>query len=180
MGPPECRTLTLAYNGMGSSPTAITTNSTGCSSGQYYVGETLTLTTNPSTGYRLDHWAVTNGSSSNILTMPDSNTTVTAYNIPIPCYTLITSATQSGSGAINVSPASNCTGGKYTKGTSVHLTANPGSGYAFTNWSGGVSGSSNPLTVAMNSDKTISANFNTPVVAGKYDDTNANIVYSGS
>lgn len=32
----------------------------------------------------------------------------------------------------------------------------------------------------MNSDKTISANFSTPVGAGTYDDTNTNIAYSGS
>jgi hypothetical protein len=180
--PPVCRTLTLesADSGTGSAPTANPTNSTGCSSGQYYAGETITLTAKPGTGYRLDHWAGTNSPSSNILTMPDSNRTVIVYYIPIPCYTLLTSVTPTGSGTINVSPASNCAGGEYTEGTSVQLTANPGSGYVFANWSGGTSGPTNPVTIVMNSDKTITAKFNVPVGAGTYDDTNTNIAYSGN
>jgi uncharacterized repeat protein (TIGR02543 family) len=47
----------------------------------------------------------------------------------------------------------------YVDGTSVTLTATPKPGYEFTSWSGDISGTTNPLTVVMNSNKTVSANF---------------------
>ncbi len=47
----------------------------------------------------------------------------------------------------------------YNHGTSVVVTATPNTGYVFTSWTGDASGSVNPLTVVMNSNKTITANF---------------------
>jgi len=41
----------------------------------------------------------------------------------------------------------------------VTLTASPASGYVFERWAGGASGSSNPVTVTMTSDKSITAHF---------------------
>jgi predicted outer membrane repeat protein len=50
-------------------------------------------------------------------------------------------------------------GGYYDKGVSVTIEPSPSSGYLFGEWSGDASGSTNPLTIAMNADKTITANF---------------------
>ena len=61
------------------------------------------------------------------------------------------SPTQAGS----VSPA----GGEYESGEQVTLTASPASGYTFDYWYGAASGSSNTVTITMNSDKTITAYF---------------------
>ncbi|MDD2731995.1 MAG: fibronectin type III domain-containing protein [Candidatus Pacebacteria bacterium] len=47
----------------------------------------------------------------------------------------------------------------YPSQTSVILTANPNTGYAFNNWSGDLTGTTNPVTITMNSNKTITANF---------------------
>jgi len=47
----------------------------------------------------------------------------------------------------------------YSNGTSVQLTALPNAGYSFTSWSGDAAGVVNPLTIVMNSDKAITANF---------------------
>lgn len=47
----------------------------------------------------------------------------------------------------------------YSSGTSVQLTALPNAGYTFTSWSGDASGSINPLTIVMNANKAITANF---------------------
>jgi uncharacterized repeat protein (TIGR01451 family) len=44
-------------------------------------------------------------------------------------------------------------------GTSVKVQANPSTGYQFDSWTGDASGSANPLTVVMDRDKTIQANF---------------------
>jgi hypothetical protein len=154
-----CRTLTLAYSGTGSAPTASPTNSTGCSSRQYFAEETITLTSNPGTCYHLDNWAGTNGSSSNILTMPDSNTTVTANYALIPSYTLTRNVDPPNSGTIGVSPNSNCTGGKYSEGISVQLTATPATGWTFDSWTGGLTGGVNPGSVIIHGDTSVTANF---------------------
>jgi hypothetical protein len=49
--------------------------------------------------------------------------------------------------------------GPYTSGTEVELTADPDTGWAFSGWSGDLSGSYNPESIIMNSDKTITATF---------------------
>ena len=54
-----------------------------------------------------------------------------------------------------VSPA----GGQYESGEQVTLTASPASGYTFDYWDGAASGSSNTVTITMNSDKSITAYF---------------------
>jgi hypothetical protein len=46
-------------------------------------------------------------------------------------------------------------------GTPVTISATPNSGYYFSNWSGDASGSDNPITIIMDRDKTITANFTT-------------------
>lgn len=49
--------------------------------------------------------------------------------------------------------------GKYVSGTNATLTAIPQPGYLFSSWTGDASGSNNPTTVLMNSDKTVGATF---------------------
>lgn len=79
-----------------------------------------------------------------------------------PCYTLTTNVNPSSSGSVSASPAPNCnTGTRYTSGTSVTLTAISNTGYAFDNWSGDVSGASNPVTITLTSNKVITANLRT-------------------
>ena len=48
-------------------------------------------------------------------------------------------------------------GGTFASGTQVSLTATPSSGYSFSGWSTG--STANPLTVTLNSNTTITANF---------------------
>ncbi|AFK05956.1 hypothetical protein Theba_0222 [Mesotoga prima MesG1.Ag.4.2] len=47
----------------------------------------------------------------------------------------------------------------YTHGEVVQLTANPADNWNFTGWSGDLAGSTNPESITMNSDKTVTANF---------------------
>ncbi len=53
---------------------------------------------------------------------------------------------------------------RFANGTSLTVQALPNSGYEFAQWSGDASGTSNPLTVVVNRDKTITANFRTKSV----------------
>ena len=76
------------------------------------------------------------------------------FNITPPVqYTL--TANTSGNGSVTLNPA----GGTYYAGTVVQLTAVPGSGYAFSAWSGDLGGTTNPTTITMNGNKTVTATF---------------------
>ncbi|WP_299443644.1 fibronectin type III domain-containing protein [uncultured Aquimarina sp.] len=57
-----------------------------------------------------------------------------------------------GQGAVNG-------GGIYNEGSSVSITAIPVSGWQFDGWSGALSGSTNPDTVVLNADKSVTATF---------------------
>ncbi len=47
----------------------------------------------------------------------------------------------------------------YNPGSVVALTANPAPGFAFTGWTGDVTGTINPIEVALTTNKTVTANF---------------------
>jgi uncharacterized repeat protein (TIGR02543 family) len=69
----------------------------------------------------------------------------------IPVYTLTVTAGEGGT----VSQ----TGGSYDEGTSVSITATPNTGYDFSGWTGSETSSSPTISVVMNSNKSITANF---------------------
>jgi len=50
-------------------------------------------------------------------------------------------------------------GGSYPPNTEVQLTAIPNEGYTFHRWTGGASGTANPIIITMDSDKNITAHF---------------------
>ncbi|PSR54942.1 hypothetical protein AHMF7605_16240 [Adhaeribacter arboris] len=60
-----------------------------------------------------------------------------------------------GSGMVTKNPNQT----SYASGTNVTLTASPASGYKFSSWSGAASGTANPITVSMTSNKSITATF---------------------
>jgi pimeloyl-ACP methyl ester carboxylesterase len=60
-------------------------------------------------------------------------------------------------GGASASPSAS--GNIYTVGTVVQLYASASSGYHFTGWSGNASGTANPITVTMNGNENITANF---------------------
>lgn len=68
-------------------------------------------------------------------------------------YTVATSVTPPDGGYISPS------GGQYTAGTQVTLTAVPASGYTFNYWEGCASGSSPTIHIIMNSNKSVTAHF---------------------
>jgi hypothetical protein len=76
-----CYTLTRAHTGSGSDPTASPTNSSGCLSGQYHSGESISLTASPAAGWAVGSWSGTDNdvstSTTNSVSMPSSDRTVT-------------------------------------------------------------------------------------------------------
>jgi hypothetical protein len=70
-------------------------------------------------------------------------------------------ASSGGNGTVTVNPNQTT----FNSGASVTLEAKPAAGYIFSSWSGDASGSTNPLSVTMSSDKNITATFTaTPTV----------------
>lgn len=84
--------------------------------------------------------------------------------------------------AANGTVAKNPSQTSYVSGTSVQLTATANSGYTFTGWSGAITGTANPVTVTMNSNKTIAANFTSgpPTSSGQYEVWGGNVELSSS
>jgi uncharacterized repeat protein (TIGR02543 family) len=68
-------------------------------------------------------------------------------------FTLTT--TVSGSGSITRNPNAST----YAAGTSVQLTAVPAAGWSFSGWSGAISGTTNPQSVIMDANKSVTATF---------------------
>ena len=70
-------------------------------------------------------------------------------------YTLTVVVNPQGAGSVTLSP----TGGSYAAGTEVTLVATANAGYTFSGWSGDLTGTSNPATIIMDSNKVVVANF---------------------
>jgi hypothetical protein len=86
----------------------------------------------------------------------NGNKSVTATFLPV--YDL--SVTVSGQGQVGLSPPN----GPYLVGTLVTLTATPGPDHVFSGWSGSIQTSSNPVVLAMNGPRDVTAVF-TPLYA---------------
>jgi uncharacterized repeat protein (TIGR02543 family) len=137
---------TLTITAVGGSVTRIPNQAS------YGNGTTVTLQATANTGYSFASWSGDASGSSNPTTVVmDGNKSVTA-NFTIDTYTLGITATN-GSVAKTPDQAS------YNYGTTVTLQATANTGYSFVSWSGDASGTSNPTTVVMNGNKSITANF---------------------
>jgi uncharacterized repeat protein (TIGR02543 family) len=85
--------------------------------------------------------------SKNLLTLGGST--------PVDQFSLVTNVSPAGAGTVTKSP-NNST---YAPNASVQLTATPSTGWRFVGWSGDASGSTNPTTVTMSSNRTVTAQF---------------------
>jgi len=124
------------------------------SGGNYYEGTEVELTAYPDSGSQFIWWSGDLGGSTNPMTITmNGDRTVTATFVPIPEYDLTINII--GYGSVDLDPS----GGNYYEGTEVELTAYPDSGWVFSIWSGDLSGSANPTSIIMDSDKTVAGYF---------------------
>jgi uncharacterized repeat protein (TIGR02543 family) len=120
----------------------------------YNSGAQVVLTPTPATGYEFTSWSGDATGSNNPLTVTmNSNKNITANFTAVATGFTLNVTAQNGSVSKN---PDNVT---YNNGDNVILTPTPDSGYEFTSWSGDATGTNNPLTVVMNSNKDITANF---------------------
>ncbi|MBI5218958.1 MAG: hypothetical protein HY958_08520, partial [Bacteroidia bacterium] len=127
----------------------------------YNYNTTVQLNATPNTGYSFVNWTgdLTGAINPTSINM-NANKSVTA-NFAINIYTLTVIAVN---GTVTKSPNQPT----YTYGITVQLTATPSTGYGFVGWSGDLTGSANPVTITMDANKNITANFtlNPPTISG--------------
>lgn len=122
-------------------------------SNNYNDGTIVSVTATPDAGFQFSGWSGDASGMANPLDVTvNANKTITANFTPVPQFTLTTSAGTGGS--VSPSGANN-----YNSGTVVAVTATPNAGYQFSGWSGDASGTTNPLNVTVDANKTITANF---------------------
>ncbi|MES2807497.1 MAG: ice-binding family protein [Bacteroidota bacterium] len=129
--------------------------------GSFASGTSVTVTANANAGYTFVNWTDNNVpvSTSPAYTFALTGNRTLVANFLLNTYTLTVNAN-----ALMGSAIKNPNLALYNSGTNVQVTATPNAGFIFSGWSGDATGSVNPLTVNMNSNKVITANF-TPVVA---------------
>ena len=139
-------TLTQASNG------TITNSPTGTS---FASGTVVTLNASPNSGYTFSGWtgALSGTTNPATLTMIGNETVSATFTQSPVNYTLTVTAPSNG--IITNSP----TGTSFASGTVVTLNATPNSGYTFSGWTGALSGTTNPATLTMTGNETVSATF---------------------
>jgi hypothetical protein len=129
-------------------------------------------------GYYADEAALGSGYPAGVWTSPHSETygsyqarnSLSPAVLPLGPFTLAVATV--GSGTVTLNP----TGGSYSAGTVVTLTAQGSGGWVFNAWSGDLIGSANPATVTMDANKSVTATF----VAGLTNQWSATINVSNS
>ena len=155
LGPPPLRyTMTVDTVGNGS----VVLDPPG---GTYDEGAVVQLTAIAGPGSAFDKWSddITGFANPITITM-EEDITVTAYfeATVVPQFTLTTNIV--GNGSVDLDPL----GGTYDEGTVVQLTAVANRGSTFDSWSEDITGTVNPVTITMNGDKAVTANFEETVV----------------
>jgi hypothetical protein len=124
----------------------------------------VTLTATPAAGYEFTRWEGDASGTANpaSVTMDAEKSVVAVFTATIQ-YTLTVVSSPADGGTVARSPDL----ALYDPGTVVTLTATPAPGFAFSRWDGGLTGTTNPATVAMSGDKTVTAIFtetDTPII----------------
>ena len=122
--------------------------------GGFYLSNTVVaLTGSPEAHWEFLSWSGdAGGTSSNISLVMDRDKSVTAQFGRIPTFTL--TVTTVGSGGVSGNTQSN-----YERGTTVNLSPAPDAGWEFLSWSGDASGTSSNISLVMDRDKSVTAQF---------------------
>ena len=119
----------------------------------YPEGSTVDLTAIAATGYHFTSWGGdASGTDALAPVLMDRNKSANA-SFAINRHTV--TVTVNGSGTVTRSPDQPL----YDYGSQVTLTAVPAAGFHFAGWTGGLTGSTNPVNLLVNGDKTVQARF---------------------
>jgi gliding motility-associated-like protein/uncharacterized repeat protein (TIGR02543 family) len=152
------KTVTANFQLIKYTLTATATPSAGgtvSGAGSYNSGDVVTVKATPAAGYTFTGWSgdATGTSSSIAITMNGNKSVVANFQVKAPDkYTLTTIGSPVAGGTLSG-------GGSYTSGDVVTVKATPAAGYTFTGWSGDATGTSSSVSVTMDGNKTVTANF---------------------
>ncbi|MEN3013418.1 MAG: InlB B-repeat-containing protein [Endomicrobiia bacterium] len=154
--------LNFIVNPLGSGSIKVTPETPGY---KYLAGTAVTLEASPTSGWKFSYWSgdVAKDTSTVIVIIMNSDKTVIANFTKIqstytPTYTLTITIQPPDGGEVEKTPDLV----SYQEGTSVTLQAISATGYVFVNWTGDIPTNlqnQNPVTITMNSNKQITANF---------------------
>jgi len=120
----------------------------------YNSGTNVILTATPAIGYSFSSWSGDATGSKNPLTVTMTSTKNITANFTSNATNFALSIN-----SINGTVSKNPDQLTYVSGSNVVLTPTPNPGYTFDSWSGDATGSAVPLTVNMNANKNITANY---------------------
>src|SRR5688572_3458995 len=122
---------------------------------QYPAGSMVTVASYPGTDdWLFSHWTGDlTGTSNPANVQINGSTAITAHFVEKPTYSLTTAV--NGQGTLTLNPP----GGSYRSNSVVQITANPDVGSTFVNWTADASGSANPLSITIDQNNTVTANF---------------------
>lgn len=142
---------------------------------RYFNNQSVTLRATPvSQHWKFDHWGGdASGTNDTVTVIMNASKSVTAYFVR-KSYTVTLQVNPSGVGGIIVDGSGPYSGGSLTVPSEavIEVEAVVASGqkdyYAFTGWSGSISGTDNPKNLTVNGNRSITANFSRrlPPVAG--------------
>ena len=118
----------------------------------YHYGDVVTLTATADAGWTFAGFTGDASGGSPAAVTIDGNKSVTA-TFTQDSYSLTVATV--GNGTVNLVPP----GGSYTYGTVVSVSAVPATGWHFDSWSGHLTGSTNPTSLTMDGNKSITATF---------------------
>ena len=120
----------------------------------YSAGVTITISAIPGNGWYFDHWTGNASGSTNPLEVTmNSDLVITGNFLAYPAYSL-TLATN-GEGTITLNPP----GGTYFSNTTVTVQAVPAAGWVFAGWSGTLNGNTNPASLAVDTNVSLTGTF---------------------
>ena len=124
----------------------------------YNTGTVVELTATPKSGWVFKEWSgALKGTTNPQQVTIDKAKTVTATFTEIPKYDLTVNTIGQGEVSQKVVKVGGIT--KYTNGTIVELTATPKSGWVFKEWSGALTGVTNPQEITKDKSKSVTATF---------------------
>jgi len=118
----------------------------------YHYGDVITLTATASPGWAFTNWGGALSGTTNPITTTVTGNLLTNATFVEQVYDLTMTINGQGSVTVDID-------GPYHYGDEITLTATPQAGWFFTSWSGAVIDSGNPITVTVETDLNITANF---------------------
>ena len=163
--PPAAKTYTLTVGTVSSNGARGGSVSRNPSRTAYDAGESVTVTATPDSNYKFTEWSGAASGTANPITITMNGDKTLTANFewqgttppppPVTAYKITISINPATGGSVSLNPDRS----DYDENAQVAATATARTDYRFTGWSNAATGTANPITITMNGNKTLTANF---------------------